>query len=244
MSEKIWAAIGAARAQFGQVVADNTAKVTSAKGSYTYQYADLGSVLEAIMPALADNELILLQPVANIDGKPVVKTILVHAPTGEMIEFDAPVVFAEGNDPQKYGGGITYVRRYSLTSFFAMNVEDDDGQHARTPNVAAYNNTNSLADQVRNTRSRGDAVEEASRTRPDANVTNPPTDKQMGLLNAKIKEVFGDDMDNAREWMHSLTGKTSRTQLDKSDASKFIDWLIKDAPNHVTKQSEIDDLPY
>jgi ERF superfamily len=222
-ADTIWQALEKARKSFGSVVADNTARVTSSKGSYTYQYADLGSVLEAIMPALEENQLLLMQPVANVNGLPVVRTVLIHTPSGEKIESDAVIVWSDPNDPQKYGGGITYTRRYSLTSLFALNVEDDDAAHASQPRTSYVAQAQAP---------RGDWTEERANTRPSATVTDAPSPAQMNMMNALLPKVYGDKweddpdlVEEMQQRMHSLTGVTSRKLLTRKTISPYLDWL-------------------
>ncbi len=63
----------------------------------------------------------------------VVKTIIIHEPSGEKRESICHVRSKDNNDPQKMGSGITYAKRYSLQSAFALPSEDDDGNEAAKP---------------------------------------------------------------------------------------------------------------
>ena len=102
-------------------------------GKFSYTYADLGSVLDAVMPALHSNGFALTQPVVASElGEPQVRTTLMHI-SGEKIESAYPVRVADPADPQKVGGGVTFARRYSLIAILGLATEDDDGQHARQP---------------------------------------------------------------------------------------------------------------
>ena len=94
------------------------------------KYATLNSVWEAIKDALLANDLTALQPISNADGRPVVKTIVMHK-SGQFITSECPIVCAKQNDPQAMGSAITYARRYSLASMFGvMTDEDDDAEKA------------------------------------------------------------------------------------------------------------------
>lgn len=107
--------------------------ITPKKGSvnpfFKNKYADLNDVLEAIVPALNNNGIVLLQPLVNIDGKNFVKTVLMHE-SGETFESFAEIFCNKQNDAQAYGSGITYARRYALSSICGIGSEDDDGQKA------------------------------------------------------------------------------------------------------------------
>jgi hypothetical protein len=107
--------------------------ITPKKGSvnpfFKNKYADLNDVLQAVVPALNNNGIVLLQPLINIDGKNFVKTVLMHE-SGEIFESLAEIFCKNTNDAQAYGSGVTYARRYSLSSICGIGSEDDDAQKA------------------------------------------------------------------------------------------------------------------
>lgn len=106
-----------------------TPKKGSVNPFFKNKYADLNDVLEAIVPALNANGIVLLQPLVNIDGKNFVKTVLMHE-SGETFESLAEIFCNKQNDAQAYGSGISYARRYSLSSICGIGSEDDDAQKA------------------------------------------------------------------------------------------------------------------
>jgi len=93
------------------------------------KYADLGSVMDACLPALNKNGIAVLQPTHDEDGKMYVKTVLVHGESGEIAECRVPLIIAK-NDMQGYGSAVTYARRYGLMSMAGIAPEDDDGNAA------------------------------------------------------------------------------------------------------------------
>lgn len=107
--------------------------ITPKKGSvnpfFKNKYADLNDVLAAVVPALNSNGIVLLQPLVNIEGKNFVKTVLMHE-SGEVFESLAEIFCKNTNDAQAYGSGVTYARRYSLSSICGIGSEDDDAQKA------------------------------------------------------------------------------------------------------------------
>ena len=96
------------------------------------KYADLNSVLEAVMKPLHNNGIAVLQPTVCIDGRNYVKTILLHE-SGEMLESFTEILYAKVNDAQGQGSGITYARRYGLQSLCGVGADDDDGNKAVQP---------------------------------------------------------------------------------------------------------------
>jgi hypothetical protein len=110
-----------------------TEMTTPKKGSvnpfFKNKYADLNDVLCAVVPALNNNGIVLLQPLVNIEGKNYVKTVLMHE-SGETFESLAEIFCTKQNDAQAYGSGISYARRYSVSSICGIGSEDDDAQKA------------------------------------------------------------------------------------------------------------------
>lgn len=105
-------------------------KKTESNPFFKSKYAGLPSVLEVILPILHKNDLYMSQSPINEGDKVGVRTRIVHAPTGEMLE-DSFTMTLSKNDPQGAGSAITYARRYALVSMLGLNVdEDDDGNVA------------------------------------------------------------------------------------------------------------------
>lgn len=97
------------------------------------RYANLGSVWDAISPALETSKLAVVQlPSPSDDGKLHLTTILIHE-SGEYIG-DTLVMPLPKQDPQGYGSALTYGRRYGLCSLLGVVQDDDDGS-AATANV-------------------------------------------------------------------------------------------------------------
>jgi hypothetical protein len=79
-----------------------------------------------------------MQPTVTIEGKPYVKTILLHE-SGEWIAGYTEIICGKQNDAQSHGSGLTYARRYGLQSMTNLGSEDDDGNAASKP--AAQSNS-------------------------------------------------------------------------------------------------------
>lgn len=88
------------------------------------KYATLDEILEAIAPALLANNLLLIQPTIVKDNLTVLKTILIHAESGEQLESELTIPTIA--DPQKLGAAMTYYRRFSICSLLAIAPDDDD----------------------------------------------------------------------------------------------------------------------
>jgi hypothetical protein len=107
------------------------AKKDSTNPHFKKTYADLASIWDACREPLSKNELSVAQPTALVEGRIVVKTILLHS-SGESIEGILPVMLPESATSQQLGSAITYNRRYGLAAMIGVAPEDDDGAEAST----------------------------------------------------------------------------------------------------------------
>ena len=92
-------------------------------------YFDINSLLEQLQPLLKEEGLVVLQPLTTKAGRPALETFLTT--TDGTDKITSSIVLPDLQDPQKMGSVITYFRRYSLQSLFALQAEDDDGNSAR-----------------------------------------------------------------------------------------------------------------
>lgn len=106
-----------------------SAKKDAKNPFFKSKYADLPSVIDAAMPLLSANGVVVLQPNVHHDGKSFVRTMLLHV-SGQFISGETEVICSKQNDPQAQGSAITYARRYGLQSLICQKAEDDDGEGA------------------------------------------------------------------------------------------------------------------
>lgn len=90
------------------------------------KYADLNSILSELKPMLEKRNLLLLQPIRVEGGITIVGSIITNGMEEKTSEIAVPTI----TDPQKIGACITYFRRFTLMSLFALETEDDDGNLA------------------------------------------------------------------------------------------------------------------
>lgn len=102
-------------------------------------YATLNAVREAVIPALNENDITLMQPTVELDGKFYVETLLLHI-SGEFVSGLTEVVVAKDKDPQAVGSGISYARRYGLSALLCIGAEDDDAEAAMDRKKSAKSN--------------------------------------------------------------------------------------------------------
>lgn len=188
-------------------------------GKFSYTYADLGSVLEAVLPPLHEHGFVLMQPVAMSDlGEAVVRTTLYHV-SGDKIESAYPVRVADPADPQKVGGGVTFARRYSLLSLLALATEDDDAGHARTPRARSGE-----PEYIPDPNCDVDAAPpEFQRPASNGNLASEPQRKK---IYAMYKGLEWTD-EQAKEFMRDNYQIDSSRDLTKANASHMIKHLGK-----------------
>ena len=93
------------------------------------KYADLGSVMDACLPALNEHGIAVIQPTGEDDTGRFVETIMIHGESGEQLSCRVPLIVGK-NDMQGYGSAVTYARRYGLMAMAGIAPEDDDGNAA------------------------------------------------------------------------------------------------------------------
>ena len=107
---------------------------TSTNPHFRSRYADLSACVEAVIDALNDNGIFLLQKNYDCANGVMVETVFVHE-SGEMLECGIVHFPAVKHDPQGYASALTYARRYSLMAACGIAPEDDDGNAASRKTV-------------------------------------------------------------------------------------------------------------
>jgi hypothetical protein len=92
---------------------------------YKSDYADLASVWEAIRKPLSDNGL----AVSQLPMGDHLHTLLMHK-SGQWVSSETPIKCQVPTNPQAYGSGLTYARRYALAAITGITQGDDDGNAA------------------------------------------------------------------------------------------------------------------
>jgi hypothetical protein len=102
---------------------------SSSNPHFKSRYADLAACVEAVVDALNDNGIALIQQTHECEDGVIVETVFVHE-SGETYSAGKLHVPAAKQDPQGYGSALTYARRYSLMAACGIAPEDDDGNAA------------------------------------------------------------------------------------------------------------------
>lgn len=94
------------------------------------KYASLDVCVEAVMGALHDNDLGLMQKTHESEKGVAVETLFLHT-SGDILSGGILHLPAAKLTPQDFGSALTYCRRYSLLAACGIAPEDDDGQSAQ-----------------------------------------------------------------------------------------------------------------
>lgn len=174
---------------------------------FNSRYADLGAIIEAIRPVLADNGLSFTQLPLVDSGVMTLETTIMHA-SGEWISSVQSVAIGEEKGlsfVQSMGKAITYLRRYALASMFGVYAdEDDDGNESVTK----------AAPKKATPESNG----QPAQPEPAAPVGPPMTDGQRKRLHGLGSTAYGPDWDTKRhDLVRSVTNGRSESSADLTE---------------------------
>jgi hypothetical protein len=102
--------------------------IHKATQGYGYSYSDLPKIFSEINPLLQKHGLGFTQLINTKEGINYLATVVFHVESGEQIESNCmiPYVQLKGmNDFQSFGSGVTYFRRYCLSSMLGLVTDKD-----------------------------------------------------------------------------------------------------------------------
>ena len=102
---------------------------SSTNPHFRSKYADLSACIEAVIDALNNNGIYLMQLTEEHEGGVKVSTTFIHE-SGEQLSGGSLFMPAIKHDAQGYGSALSYARRYSLMAACAISGVDDDGNQA------------------------------------------------------------------------------------------------------------------
>jgi hypothetical protein len=123
---KLHAALATAQGAMKNPERNRTVHVRTDKGSYTFDYATLDSIIDGAREALSKNGIAVTQALERThDGQTVMVTRLLHKDGGCLVS-ELPVDLPRGGRIQELGSLITYARRYALCAILNIAAEEDD----------------------------------------------------------------------------------------------------------------------
>lgn len=100
------------------------------------KYADLAACVEAVIDALNNNGLAVIQRPQPCERGVAINTVFLHV-SGHEIDGGTLELPASKQDAQGYGSAATYCRRYGLMAACGIAPEDDDGNAATNSSKSA-----------------------------------------------------------------------------------------------------------
>ena len=165
---------------------------------YHSKYADLSTVLGAVMPTLAKHGLVVCQT-SRAGDKPCLVTTLAHE-SGQFISGEYPLVPVKP-EPQALGSAMTYARRYAICAILGVVADDDDDGNATVQKEQpkqSYQQPERKAGTI--------------------------TDKQSKMLYAKWKQANIPD-DNVKSFLREQFGIESTRDLLYKDFDVVLNWI-------------------
>lgn len=201
-------ALAAFQAELPKVRKGETAKVTGesktgAKVNYSYDYAGLDTVVEAVLPVLGRHGLSITSRSTFVEGAFMLEVALLHE-SGERETGYWPLPDPRRVGPQDLGSAYTYGRRYltlALTGTFPGG-EDDDGKQAQAAPRDAWETAQPARPAARPVDDRQAAAgqEPQAAAAPAAPKTSW-TDDEVGAYLAKIPVAPLANTITAYDWM-------------------------------------------
>lgn len=186
---------------------------TADMGNYSYTYADLADVTAAAFPLLTKHGLAFsCCPRITEKGGYEIVGVLLHD-SGETREGALPL---HGNDPQKLGGSITYMRRYLLGSMLGIVTDDDaDARQAMgSQQTRAWGgpSTADLLNQIDTDATRAGVTYEAA----------------TANLRRDLGNITVDDLDTVEPWRIAPFAEVVRAHADKVVAEREAEEAARD----------------
>ena len=120
---------------------------TATNPHFRSKYADLASCVEAVMDALNNNGIYLLQKTSDQQNGIMVETVFVHE-SGEMLNCGNLYFPASKNDAQGFMSALTYARRGSLMAACGIAPEDDDAANRKVETKKSEVDESVMADHL------------------------------------------------------------------------------------------------
>lgn len=125
-TSEIAKAFVAAQKEFAPAITNSENGFFKKADGTTHKYADLSACISAVLKALHNHGLALIQKTHDAESGVKVETIFLHE-SGEEMSGGVIHVPADKQTPHGYGSALTYARRYSIMAATGIAPEDDDG---------------------------------------------------------------------------------------------------------------------
>lgn len=223
------AALAELQTQLPMISKDHTAKVKSERtgAQYTYSYANLAQISEAVLPLMGKLGLSFTARPTLRDSKFVLVYELRHQ-SGDMIAGEYPL--PDRGTPQEVGGAITYARRYCLCAVTGVAPDDDDNDA-----VAAERAARRREAREENRSRQGGAPAKESPITGDQQRRMQTLFQTLGVTEKAGKLKYATDV------VRRPLG--SATELTQAEAEKVIQRLGRDAERRTPAAASSGETP-
>lgn len=175
------------------------------------KYADLSTCVKAVIDALNNNGIALIQKCHPCDDGVSVETIFVHE-SGELLDCGVLHVPAAKNDPQGYGSALTYARRYSLMAACGIAPEDDDG------NAASKGRPAPVANPLNFAKTDASVLENKAKNIIESSVNTTLPENIEPVLRLALRIPGKDDtlFESMTEWVEAYNAMADKVATSKS----------------------------
>ncbi|GIO18113.1 essential recombination function protein [Oceanobacillus oncorhynchi subsp. incaldanensis] len=159
---KIAPALAKAWAEIENPKHNSSVKVKTKSGSsYTFDYTDLGGILDEAKKVFKENGLTIIQnaytSISDSKNLISVETMILHS-SGEYVKSE-PLQMAANTSIQDMGGQVTYMKRYSLSAMLGIATEKDDDANGASGNDYQQNNQQQYGSQGKSNQPKGSLSE-------------------------------------------------------------------------------------
>jgi hypothetical protein len=137
------AALVKARAAFPAILKNRKVTVSTSHGKYDFEYADLSTILEAVVAPLAEHGLVIVSSVEASDTGGVRVTTSLYHVSGQWMATTLSA--GPCQDIQKYGSALSYLRRYGMCALLGIAGESDDDGNQTVGNAVLPRHTSAQA---------------------------------------------------------------------------------------------------
>jgi hypothetical protein len=187
--DKLISALAKAQGAISAPERNKTVKVTPRSGgaSYSFKYATLNGIIEAIRKPFSDNGLWFTQVLSfqesdrNFHYR--VTTTIWHE-SGQYIRSEVPLIMNDVSNNQQFGSALTYMKRYALSALCGIAAEEDDDG-----NIADGNEIKGVSEKT------------VGQSYVENVLSKPAPPKPAGTVNTSLIEVPLLPDESASDWM-------------------------------------------
>lgn len=213
--DQLVAALAKARLEFTEPEQDRTAKISSSRADYTYNYSSLPEILGSIYPALGTHGLALMTPTEERENGIVYALVTLYHETGQYIGSEYPM--PQGLPPKEFGGMLKTVRRHLICSLLNISPTEEE-----SPNQGSKGPRSQSAPKSAPAKP---APAAAAKPTADDSLTKPLTVQRIN----QAKKTYRLSNEDVKEILANNIYPEDVYQLDIEQTDNLIRWMEAEA---------------